>query len=325
MTGSIFRRTLKQTTHFLNLNSTRSLATVFDGNALASEIRSNIKNEIGKIKSSKPSFSPKLIAIAVGDHTSSNIYLSKKMEAAKESSLTCDIINVPSETSESNLIEMINDLNQDRLVNGIIVQLPLPSHMSEIKICNTVDPSKDVDGFTQINLGRTMQNIGQSTLVPCTVLAVKKIVESFKLLTHGANSVVIGRSHNVGMPIAVMLGSDALKGGFNMTSTLCHRYTPFPTLTAACLNADLIVSAAGVPGIVKAGMVKDGAAVVDVGLSRIKNDKGRNVVVGDVEKDVRRVAEVLTPVPGGVGPVTVACLMYNTFLAAKIQHGIIKT
>ena len=144
-------------------------------------------------------------------------------------------------------------------------------------------------------------------------------MESLKLVTHGANSVAIGRSHNVGMPIAVMLGSDAEKGGFDMTSTLCHCYTPLPTLTTACLNADLIVSAAGVPG-----MVKDGAAVVDVGLSRIKNDKSRNVVVGDVEKDVRRVSGVVTPVPGGVGPVTVAFLMYNIFLAAKIQYGLIK-
>ena len=124
----------------------------------------------------------------------------------------------------------------------------------------------------------------------------------------------------------MMLGSDAGKGGFDMTSTLCHCYTPLPTLIAACLNPDLIVSAAGVPELVKVGMVKEGAAVVDMGLSRIKNDKGRsNVVVGDVGKDVRRVAGLVTPVPGGLGPVTVACLMYSTFLAAKIQYGLIKT
>ena len=129
-----------------------------------------------------------------------------------------------------------------------------------------------------------------TSLPHITYLTFKKIVESLKLVTHRANSVVIGGSHNGGMPIAVMLESDAEKGGFDMTFTLCHRYTPLPTLTAACLNANLIVSAAGVPG-----MVKDGAAVVDVGLSRIKNDKGRNVVMGDVMKDVRRVAGVVTP------------------------------
>lgn len=246
------------------------------------------------------------------------------MKAAKSSSIDCDILHVPSDTKEEDLLNMITDLNNDASVNGIIVQLPLPSHMSEIKVCNSVDPSKDVDGFTQINLGRTLQNIGTCPMVPCTVLAVKKIVEAMKINTYAANAVVIGRSHNVGMPIAVMLASDAEKGGFDMTTTLCHRYTPLSVTAAACRTADLIVSAAGVPSLIKAEMVKEGVAVVDVAITRVTDERGKNVVVGDVDKGVKDVAGIITPVPGGVGPVTVACLMYNTLLAAKIQHGFVE-
>jgi len=246
------------------------------------------------------------------------------LEAAKTSSLHCDILNLPSNTSEERLLGIIKDINVDVSISGLIVQLPLPKHMSETRICNAVIPSKDVDGFTQTNLGRTIQDFGHTALIPCTVLAVRKIIEAIGQPTHGLNCVVIGRSHNVGLPIAVMLGADKINGGFDMTPTLCHRYTPPPNLVTACQGSDLVVSAAGVPDLVTSDMVKEGATVIDVGLTRIQQHlTGKNVVVGDVDRSVRQVAGVVTPVPGGVGPCTVACLMVNTLLAAKMQAGII--
>lgn len=313
------RRTPKYSSNYEKIvrNPIRLIATIFNGTALASEIKQKVWTEVLSIKNRVPFFQPKLVAIAVGEQPASKIYLKRKVEAAAVSGLKCDILSLPSQTSENQLIAIIEEINNDATVNGLIVQLPLPSHMSETRICNSVNPSKDVDGFTQTNLGRTMQEFGDTAMVPCTVLAVKKITESIGMRTHGGNCVVIGRSHNVGLPIAIMLGADKLNGGFDMTTTLCHRWTPPDRLRAACLAADLVVSAAGVPGLVDARMVKEGAVVVDVGLTRV-GDK----VVGDVDRGVRQVAGLVTPVPGGVGPCTVACLMHNTLLAAKTQAGL---
>jgi len=300
------------------------MATLFDGNALAEQIKQNVRLEVESIRRQLSSFRPKFIAIAVGEHPASRIYLERKKEAATVSGIDCDIINIPSNASEDSLLRLIKDINADVSISGLIVQLPLPNHMSEIRICNAVIPSKDVDGFTQTNLGRTFQDFGQTGMIPCTVLAVRKIIEKIGRPTHGLNCVVIGRSHNVGLPIAVMLGADKLNGGFDMTPTLCHRYTPPSILVSACQGAHLVVSAAGVPELVTPDMVMPGATVIDVGLTRKQQaGTGKNVVVGDVDRRVKQVAGVLTPVPGGVGPCTVACLMVNTLLAAKTQAGII--
>jgi methylenetetrahydrofolate dehydrogenase(NAD+)/5,10-methenyltetrahydrofolate cyclohydrolase len=298
----------------------REIATMFDGHQLANKIKTEVKQELLEIQSLNSSFFPKFVAIAVGHNPASKIYLERKQEAASECRLKAKVLHLPEETSETRLLEIIQELNRDAGIHGIIVQLPLPLHLSEIKICNAVHPTKDVDGFTQTNLGKLIQNTTESTILPCTALAVKRIVEELNLPTLGRNAVVIGRSHNVGLPISIILGADMSKGGFDMTTVSCHRATPTHQLARACLGADLIVSAAGVPGLLNKYLVKPGAVLIDVGLNRIRTAAGKNVVVGDMNKDVKEVAGVVTPVPGGVGPCTVACLMYNTLLAAKLQN-----
>ncbi|XP_023344615.1 bifunctional methylenetetrahydrofolate dehydrogenase/cyclohydrolase, mitochondrial isoform X2 [Eurytemora carolleeae] len=297
----------------------RELATIFNGHQLANKIKREVKEEILLNQSFKSSFSPQFVAIAVGHNPASKIYLEKKQEVAEECGLKGQVIHLSEDTFESKILGLIHDLNEDPSIHGIIVQLPLPLHLSEIQICNAVHPSKDVDGFTQTNLGKLMQTT-ESTILPCTALAVKRIVEELKMITLGKNAVVIGRSHNVGLPISIILGADMTKGGFDMTTVSCHRATPTHQLTRACLGADLIVSAAGVPGLVNKYLIKPGSILIDVGLNRIRTAAGKNIVVGDMTKDVNEVAGVVTPVPGGVGPCTVACLMYNTLLAAKLQN-----
>jgi len=219
------------------------------------------------------------------------------------------------------LLGIIDEINNDKTINGLIVQLPLPDHMCEVDVCNAVSSCKDVDGFTQTNLGKLMQRSDKAALVPCTALAVKKIISSLGISTFGKSAVVIGRSHNVGLPIQVILGADGSKGGLDMTTTLCHRHTPQEELARVLKTADLVVSAAGVPGIIHKNILKPGCIVVDVGLNRVTDASGGNKVVGDAHKNVKEVASVITPVPGGVGPCTVACLMHNTLQAAKMQRG----
>jgi len=232
----------------------RSVCTIFNGTQLAQDINSEVKNEISKIKSEDTKFNPKLVAIAVGNNPASQIYLARKCEAAQFCGISFDKISLAYDSKESDLIAMISDINSDSTIDGLIVQLPLPDHMSEVLVCNAVSPGKDVDGFTQTNLGRLMQRTDAATLVPCTALAVKKIISSLDTVnTFGGSAVVIGRSHNVGLPIQVILGADSSKGGLDMTTTLCHRHTPPAELARVLRSADLVVSAAGIPGIVHKG------------------------------------------------------------------------
>jgi len=294
----------------------RTFCTLYDGVRLANLIKSQVKENIIDFQSRNEHFKPKLVAIAVGNNPASDIYLKRKEEAAEYCGLDFNKISLQENVEEVFLRDLIEKLNNEKKVSGIIVQLPLPHHMSEIEICNSVSPAKDVDGFTQTNLGKLMQNVGEeNNFIPCTALAVKKIISSLDMKAPN-NAVVIGRSHNVGLPIQIILGSDRCKGGFDMTVTLCHRNTPPADLITALSSADLVVSAAGVPGLLHKNIIKPGAVVIDVGLNRVEGNK----VTGDCERSVREVAGLLTPVPGGVGPVTVACLMYNTWLAATQQQ-----
>jgi len=296
----------------------RTICTIFNGSQLAQDINVKVKSEINKIKIIETNFKPKLVAIAVGSNPASQIYLARKQEAAEFCGISFDKISLDYECKESDLIDLISDINSDDTIDGLIVQLPLPDHMREVVVCNSVLPSKDVDGFTQTNLGKLMQRTDAASLVPCTALAVKKIISSLgsSCTTFGGSAVVIGRSHNVGLPIQVILGADSSKGGLDMTTTLCHRHTPPHELARLLRSADMIVTAAGVPGIIHKNLLKPGCVVVDVGLNRITDTTGKNKVVGDAHKNVREVASVVTPVPGGVGPCTVACLMHNTLIAA---------
>jgi len=300
----------------------KNIATLIKGTDLANKIKLQVRNELINIRKAKPEFEPQFVAIAIGNNPASSIYLQRKQEAASFCGLKSKVSHFEETITQKSLIDVINRTNQDPSVHGIIVQLPLPNHLCETTICNAVHPDKDVDGFTQTNLGKLMQKMSERNMIPCTALAVKKILESEGIETYGRTAVVIGRSHNVGLPIAIILGADKEKGGFDMTTISCHRATPSETLASVCRSADVIVSAAGVPDLVDKSMVKPGACLIDVGLNRVKSETGKDIVRGDFNKNVSQVDCKLTPVPGGVGPCTVAFLMYNTLLAAKLQAGI---
>jgi len=302
-----------------NVSFHRNICSIFNGKELAQNIQKGVQSNIMKMKSENVNFTPKLVAIAVGKNPASEIYLEKKQEAAQVCGIGFDKVSLNHDTCEGTLLNIIREFNEDPTVNGVIVQLPLPSHMCEFTVCNSVSPIKDVDGFTQTSLGKLMQSSDKPSFVPCTALAVKNIISSLKCDTFGRNAVILGRSHNVGLPIQIILGGDGHKGGFDMTTTLCHRHTPHGEMIKVLRAADFIVSAAGVPELIQKDMVKEGCVIIDVGLSRRVDASGSNKVIGDVHRNVREVASIVTPVPGGVGPCTVACLMQNTFLAARNQ------
>ncbi|KAG8331964.1 hypothetical protein J6590_031209 [Homalodisca vitripennis] len=293
---------------------------------------------------------PQLTAILVGEDPASTTYVKNKMKAAKqvgqilsnrslklrsamchvEESLWCKIDGIKTRTihclttiSEKDLLQHIHLLNNDPEVDGILVQLPIPDHITERAICNAVAPSKDVDGFNIVNVGRFC--LDMKTLVPCTPLGVQELIKRSGISTFGKNAVVCGRSKNVGMPIAMLLHADGAgeTAAMDATTTICHRHTPPEQLAIFTRTADIIVSAAGVPNLIRADMVKPGACVIDVGITRtIDKTTGTSQLVGDVDfEGVSEVAGHITPVPGGVGPMTVAMLMRNTLLAAK--HAVI--
>lgn len=222
------------------------------------------------------------------------------MKAASDVGITSTTKLLPSTISECDLLSIIHDLNNDESVDGILVQLPLPDHISERKVCNSVSCEKDVDGFNEKNVGRLC--LDMNTLIPCTPLGVQELIKRSNIETFGKHAVVVGRSKNVGMPIMMLLHADGRHDtcAMDATVTICHRFTPPDQLKKFCKMADIIVVAAGVPGLIRADMVKPGAAVIDVGLTRIKDEKtGENKLVGDVDFDeVKKVAGLITPVPG---------------------------
>jgi methylenetetrahydrofolate dehydrogenase(NAD+)/5,10-methenyltetrahydrofolate cyclohydrolase len=298
----------------------RSKATVIGGPTTAIKILDRLAGDIEKLR--KVNVVPKLVPIVVGNVAASQVYIKHKVKAAAKAGLDCQVQHYPNEISQVELLERIEELNEDSSVHGIIVQLPLPNQLDEHTICNAVTISKDVDGFTTPNLGRLVQGVDadcQSSFVPCTPLAVLKILQyDVDINFKGLNACVAGRSHNVGMPIAMILAHDAIKGGLDLTTTICHRYTPPEEFAAAVATADVIVTAAGVPSMVTREMVKPGVIIVDVGINSIIDPHtGKRKLVGDVHPDVAEVAGWMTPVPGGVGPCTVACLLHNTVLGAK--------
>ncbi|XP_026326001.1 bifunctional methylenetetrahydrofolate dehydrogenase/cyclohydrolase, mitochondrial isoform X2 [Hyposmocoma kahamanoa] len=295
------------------------MAQILDGKKLAKEIKDELKIAIhqwvqGGLRA------PSLRCIIVGEDPASHTYVKNKIQAAIDVGIAAETIKYNANLTEKELIAAIDALNKDSEVDGILVQLPLPSVMDERKVCNAVAPEKDVDGFHIINVGQLA--LDMPTLVPATALAVIEMLKRFKIETFGRNAVVVGRSKNVGMPIAMMLHSDKSHSsglGMDATVTICHRYTPKKELDSYCRNADIVISATGVPNLIQANMVKPGATVIDVGITRITNEQGKTKLVGDVDYDeVSKIAGAITPVPGGVGPMTVAMLMRNTFQAAKM-------
>src|SRR5437868_7346955 len=276
------------------------MATLMEGPPLAARIRTEVADEVRELGGLG------LVTLQVGEDPASTIYLRRKHEAAQEAGIASDDRKLPQDVSETELLALIAELNADGAVDGILVQLPLPPHLDEARVVRAIDPVKDVDGLHPFNAGQLY--LGRPTIVPATPLGIMALLAEQRVPLEGAEAVVIGRSDIVGKPIAHLLLQS------NATVTLCHSHTD--ELERHTLDADVLIVAAGVPAIVSPEMVKSGAAVVDVGINR--TDAG---LVGDVDPGAVSVAHFLTPVPGGVGPMTIAMVLANTVRAARYRRG----
>jgi len=273
-----------------------------DGQAIAQEFRERLMRRVGVLAAK--GVRPGLAVVQVGNHPASKLYVRNKIRACSEVGLHSEHIELPDSADERALLERIRKLNIDRRIHGILVQLPLPPGFSVDRVQETITPEKDVDGFHPINIG--LLAIGRPRFVPCTPLGVMKLLEHEKINAEGRHAVVVGRSNIVGKPMALLL---LQKGA---TVTICNSKTP--NLGEMTRQADILVVAAGKPGLVTAGMVKQGAVVIDVGINRLPDGK----LAGDVDfQSVWETASRITPVPGGIGPMTIAMLIENTVLAAE--------
>jgi len=276
-------------------------AKLIDGNKLAKEILEKAKKEAFGLPSK-----PVLAVLIVGDDSASQLYIEKKRQACKKVDIESKLFSFCESISEEDVLKKINELNADKSVSGILVQLPLPKHIDRNKVLQAISPAKDVDGFTSESLGRLA--LGIEEMVSCTASGIVKLIESTGISLKGANCCIVNHGIVVGRPLAQLLLNR------NATISICHKFTK--DLAAFTKQANVLITAAGVPGLIKGEMVKQGAIVVDAGIAR-HNGK----VVGDLDFDsVKQVVSWVTPVPGGVGPMTVACLMENTMKAAKMQQ-----
>ena len=283
-------------------------AAIISGLEIAKKIKQNLASQVEQLVSQgKPR--PKLVVILVGEHPASISYVTKKEKDALEIGFLSEIRRFNEDISQSQLLAEISRCNQDASVHGILVQLPLPNHIDKTNVIEAIDPAKDVDGFHPINIGRLHSD--QESFIPCTPKGIMTLIESTGVEIKGKNAVVIGRSNIVGKPVAMLL----LQA--NATVTVVHSQTVNPK--EICQQADVLVAAVGRPGMVKADWVKPGAIVIDVGVNRVgMNDNGKAKLVGDVDYTaVKEVAGFITPVPGGVGPMTIASLLENTLTAYK--------
>ncbi|XP_008209398.1 bifunctional methylenetetrahydrofolate dehydrogenase/cyclohydrolase, mitochondrial [Nasonia vitripennis] len=297
-------------------------AAIIDGNGVADQVLEEVKAEVDEMTRNGEK-RPKLIAILVGNNPASKAYVGRKVKAAKTVGIESETLRFEDSITQEELLHEVQKLNDDPTVDGLLVQLPVPEHISEREVCQAVTPTKDVDGFHLSNIGNLALN--NKGIIPATALGVKELIVRSKIPTFGKNAVVIGRSKHVGFPIALLLHSDGNgeTAGLDMTTTICHRYTPRVELERYTKLADIVVASAGVPGLVTKEMIKPGACVIDVGISRIKTSEGKYRLVGDVNyESVKTVAGHITPVPGGVGPMTVAMLMKNTLFAIRLRKSL---
>lgn len=287
-------------------------ARIINGLKIACEIREEIKKDVEKLKS-KHGIQPGLVTIIVGDNPASISYVTAKQKTAKELGFYSVQENLPPDTGKETLLSLIDRYNRDEKVHGILVQLPLPAHINEKEVIHAIDPNKDVDGFHPVNMGRLM--IGEALFYPCTPYGIQQLLLKAGIDTEGADVVVVGRSNIVGKPIAMMLCQKAK--GANATVTICHTATK--DLASHTKRADILIVALGKPKVITADMIKEGAVVIDVGVNRIGlTAEGKAKLCGDVDFDaVLEKASAITPVPGGVGPMTITMLMQNTLNAAK--------
>jgi methylenetetrahydrofolate dehydrogenase (NADP+)/methenyltetrahydrofolate cyclohydrolase len=284
---------------------------IIDGKLISDQIKKEIAAEVADmIDHGKPA--PHLAAVIVGEDGASKTYVASKEKACHSVGMTSSVYRLPASTTEQELLDTVKFLNEDPEIDGYIIQLPLPKHIDEDKIINAINPSKDVDGFTSINVGRLQ--LGLPCFVPATPNGIMELIKRSGIETVGKDVVVLGRSNIVGTPMAVLMS----RKGVDSTVTLCHSRTK--NLAEICRRADILVAAIGKQGFVTADMVKPGATVIDVGIHRIddpESPKGYKIL-GDVDYDeVYKVAGKITPVPGGVGPMTIVSLLQNTLKAAK--------
>ncbi|MFN3230938.1 MAG: bifunctional methylenetetrahydrofolate dehydrogenase/methenyltetrahydrofolate cyclohydrolase FolD [Alphaproteobacteria bacterium] len=286
---------------------------IIDGKAVAADLRARVAQQVTSLKE-QHDLTPGLAVVLVGEDAASGVYVRSKRKQTIEAGMNSFEFNEPADITEDRLIGIIRELNADPAVHGILVQLPLPEPLNEIRITQEIDPDKDVDGLTYGNAGRLMS--GADGLFPCTPTGCMMLIEQqLGANLAGKRAVVIGRSNLVGKPIALMLQRA------NATVTMAHSKTD--DLPGECRRADILVVAAGRPEMVRGGWVKHGATVIDVGINRIPKDDGKHRLVGDVHfEEVAERATAITPVPGGVGPMTVACLLSNTVIAACRQAGV---
>lgn len=289
-----------------------SEARVIDGKEIAAKVRADVAAEVKRLQADHK-LTPGLAVVLVGEDPASKVYVKNKAAQTVECGMNSWEHKLPAETPEADVLALVDKLNKDPACHGILVQLPLPKHINSEKVLNSISPDKDVDGFHPVNVGRLW--VGEDALVPCTptgsVILAKSVMPDLK----GANAVVIGRSNIVGKPVAALLLRE------HCTVTIAHSRTK--NIEAVVRAADLVVAAVGIPEMVKASWIKPGAVVIDVGINRVPGENGKTKLVGDVAyAECAKVAGAITPVPGGVGPMTIACLLRNTAQAAAMQAGV---
>ena len=293
-------------------------AKIISGVEIAKDIREELKKEVEELKS-KHNVVPGLVTILVGQDPASMSYVTAKSKTAHALGIYSEQVDMPADTDEQELLDLIDKFNKDEKIHGILVQLPLPKHINEGKVLYAIDPKKDVDGFHPVNVGKMV--LGEQCFLPCTPHGILEMLQRSGVETSGAEVVILGRSNIVGKPMANLMLQKRAAG--NATITLCHTRTKDTDFHTK--RADILIAAVGVPNLVKADQVKDGVVIIDVGVNRVgMAANGKAILAGDVEFDsVKEKASYITPVPGGVGPMTITMLMKNTVQSAKQIAGLL--
>ena len=281
-----------------------SVAQIIDGKEIAAKVRADVAAEVARLQK-EHGIKPGLAVVLVGEDPASKVYVANKANSWEH--------RLPAETPEADVLALVDKLNNDPACHGILVQLPLPKHINSEKVLNSINPDKDVDGFHPVNVGRLW--VGERALVPCTPTGSVILAKTVHSNLSGFDAVVIGRSNIVGKPVAALLLRE------NCTVTVAHSRTK--NIENVVKGADLVIAAVGIPEMVKASWIKPGATIIDVGINRVPSDGGKTKLVGDVAyEECAKVAGAITPVPGGVGPMTIACLLRNAAQAAAMQAGV---
>ncbi len=284
---------------------------IINGKKIAAELNQELKTKLGKIKQ-KYSVTPKLLAILIGNNPASEVYVKNKKLKAEEVGINSSVIRLDDNVSEKRLLEIIFKYNQDKEIDGILVQMPLPPKITSSKVVDAISSEKDVDGFNSKNIG--LLALGRPRVIPCTPLGCLKLLQSETNLS-GKNVIIIGRSNIVGRPLSLLLTNH------NATVTLAHSKTK--NLRKVCRDNDILIAATGVPKMIQEDWVNENSIIIDVGINQIKNNEGRNILVGDVNySDVFKKVKAITPVPGGVGPMTIHCLLENTYKLSILRRNL---